>query len=210
MSHARRLIAFLALACLAGGANAQTPPPAPPQTSPAPQVRVPAPSTDTATGLIFPPAIAGIPQTASVDYGQSYNRADLGYSWSYAKAGLLSATLYLYTLGATSIPSGASAQVEQQLGQAVRDIYENASQNRYADVATARGPEDCRVGAHLFRCTTLTATTAKTQTPVFLMVMLTGYRSRYLKLRLDWLRNAPASQQAKDRFVQAIEATLAR
>jgi len=198
----RRLLAAFATVVLATAANAQ---------GQAPPPRAPAPSTDVATGLTFPPAIAAIPQTGSVDYAQTFNLPDLGYSWTYATPGTMSATIYIYGAKDAAVPPGPSSlKVANDLQQAVKDIYGAADQNRYENVATVRGPEECKVGGHAFKCTTLTATTARDKLSVFMVVMVTGYKNRFLKLRLEWRRNSAPSQQAKDRFVQAFEQTLSR
>jgi len=166
---------------------------------------VPAPDTHAATGLTFPPVIADAIIVKSIDYGAS-GRPDLGYSWSYNAPGRLAATVYLYTLNQPSIASGAaSPEVVAEVDNAVRDIYRaaEATKDRYADLQTVAGPENCTLGALAFRCATLSAINVKAQYRLFTAVMVTGYRNHFLKLRIDWKQD-PSGQSAKDAFLQAL------
>src|SRR5262245_22110830 len=70
------------------------------------QQSAPAPAYHVATKVTFPAQIADANQTRSVDYGKSYNEPGLGQSWHYIVPQTLSASIYLYTYGQASIPTG--------------------------------------------------------------------------------------------------------
>ena len=189
-------VALMALPCLA---LAQGPP------------RVPAPDTHAPTGLTFPPMIANAKKVASTDYGKSGGRPDLGYSWNYGTPGLLSATVYVYNFGVPAISSAAgNPVVRAQFEQAYSDIQQMAKYNRYQDLKIVKGPEDCPVGAMVFRCITLSATTMTDKKRVFTALMLGGYRGYFLKLRLDWLENSATSEAVVGRFVQTLVGAIVR
>ncbi len=190
----------LAIAALAGIARAED--------QKTPQA-VAAPATDEATGLTFPSQIGGVAQLKSMDYGRSHNRPDLGYSWSYAAPGRLSATVYVYDLGKPTVPFGAtSSEVAGQFQQSLDDIYRAAKLNRYDDLQPFQGPDNCKIGPLTFRCATLSAVTAKGNNHVFTAAMVTGYRNHYLKIRIDWAQGSAESQSAKDQFLQALGAII--
>jgi hypothetical protein len=173
--------------------------------------RVPAPDTHAATGLSLPPRIATAEKYASTDYGRTFGRPELGYSWNYRTPGLLTATIYVYNLGNLAIPSGiANPLVQGQFQQALTDIEVAAKHNRYEELKPVQGPTDCAFGIVIFRCIALSALRAADKRPLYTALMITGYRNHYLKLRLDWLEGSVASQQEVDRFVQTLVGAIVR
>lgn len=176
----------------------------------APMQRVPAPDREPVTGLVFPPQIADARKTSSLDYGRTAGRPELGYSWHYQTARLLSATIYVYTLSIRSIPDGpASPVVLAQFQRSLDEIGEAARLlKKYEQVKTVRAPADCPVGGIVFRCVTLSAVAGSTRQQVNTALMVTGYRNNFLKLRLDWPEGSDLGQTAVDRFVQTLVGAL--
>lgn len=200
---ARKLCAF-ATACLAvltlaiGGAGAQTQP-----------ANVAAPDREPATGLTFPPEIAGARLARSTDYAKTVNRPDLGYSWIYEIAQRLFITLYVYPAKSGRVPDGATDDlVLAQFQQALGDIYEGAKRGRYDELKPIDAPSKCTVGGLTFLCITLSALQPKTKQPVRTALMVTGYRGQFLKMRLDWTDTPDNSRASVDRFLQAVIETI--
>ncbi len=197
------VLALLGLAL--GGAVAQgQPQEAPPQ-------RVPAPDRHPATGLNFPPQIAGATRYGSTDYGKTAGKPELGYGWNYRIGDQLVATVYVYNLSIRSIPDGpTSPVVQQQFQTSLLEIYQLAKYNRYEDIKTAKEPADCAIGGIIFRCITLWAIRSIDKKPVYSALMLTGYRNHFLKLRLDWLEGSTTSQAMVDRVTNALVGSIMR
>jgi hypothetical protein len=199
----RKLSAF-ATACLAAltvaiaGAGAQTPPP-----------NIPAPSHEPATGLSFPPEIAGARLAYSADYAKTMSRPDLGYAWNYQIAQRLFVTIYVYPAKSGRVPDGATDDlVLAQFQQALGDIYEGAKRGRYDDLKPVDAPGKCTIGGLAFLCVTLSALQPKTREPVHTALMVTGYRGQFLKMRLDWIDTPDNSRASVDRFLQTVIETI--
>lgn len=205
-SMLRVMVFALALLGLAvGSAGAQN------QPQPSPPQRVPAPDRHAATGLHFPPQIAGATQYGSTDFGKTARKPELGYGWNYRIGDQLIATVYVYDLSIRSIPDGPSSPVVQQQFQAsLQEISQLAKYNRYEDLKTAKGPTDCTIGSLVFRCITLSAVRSVDKKPVYSAPMLTGYRNNFLKLRLDWLEGSATSQSMVDSFTQTLVGAMTR
>lgn len=181
------------------------------QPQPSPQQRVPAPDRHPATGLMFPPQIAGATKYGSTDYGKTAGKPELGYGWNYRIGDQLIATVYVYDLSIRSIPDGPSSPVvQQQFQTSLQEIYQLAKYNRYEDIKTAKGPTDCTFGSIVFRCITLSALRSIDKKPIYSALMLTGYRNNFLKLRLDWLEGSATSQSMVDGFTKALVGTMTR
>jgi hypothetical protein len=175
------------------------------------QPLVPAPDRDGATGLVLPPRIATAVKVRSTDYGKSMGRPELGYSWHYQTPGLLSASVYVYTMAVRSIPDGPSSSlVLANFQQALGEIETAAKYKRYEQLKTIRGPADCPAGSVIFRCITLSAIQGSNRMPIYTALMVTGYRNHFLKLRLDWVEGSVASQAEVDRFVQTLAGAILR
>ncbi len=197
------VLAMLALAVGSVSAQGQ-PQPTPPQ-------RVPAPDRHAATGLSFPPQIAGATKYNSTDYGKTAGKPELGYGWNYRIGDQLIATVYVYDLSIRSIPDGPSSPVvQQQFLTSLQEIYQLAKYNRYEDLKTAKEPSDCVIGGLIFRCITLSAIRSIDKKPIYSALMLTGYRNNFLKLRLDWLEGSNTSQSMVDRFMQTLVGAMTR
>lgn len=199
----RKLSAF-ATVCLAvltfarADAGAQTPPP-----------NVPAPSHEPATGLSFPPEIAGARLAYSTDYAKTVGRPDLGYGWNYQVAQGLFVTIFVYPAKSGPVPDGATDElVLAQFQQALGDIYEGAKRGRYDDLKPVEAPGKCTIGGLAFLCVTLSAIQPKTGQPVRTALMMTGYRGQFLKLRLDWNDTPDNGQASVDRFLQTVIETI--
>lgn len=181
------------------------------QPQPSPQQRVPAPDRHPATGLTFPPQIAGASKYGSTDYGKTAGKPELGYGWNYRIGDQLIATVYVYDLSIRSIPDGPSSPVvQQQFQTSLQEIYQLAKYNRYEDIKTAKGPTDCTFGSIVFRCITLSALRSVDKKPIYSALMLTGYRNNFLKLRLDWLEGSATSQSMVDSFTQTLVGAMTR
>lgn len=181
------------------------------QPQPSPQQRVPAPDRHAATGLTFPPQIAGATKYGSTDYGKTAGKPELGYGWNYRIGDQLIATVYVYDLSIRSIPDGPSSPVvQQQFQTSLQEIYQLAKYNRYEDIKTAKGPTDCTFGSIVFRCITLSALRSVDKKPIYSALMLTGYRNNFLKLRLDWLEGSATSQSMVDSFTQTLVGAMTR
>ena len=200
---ARKLRAFVT-ACVAvlmlatGGAEAQTQP-----------ANVAAPEREPATGLTFPPEIAGARLTHSTDYAKTVNRPNLGYGWTYQIAQKLFITLYIYPAKSGSVPDGATDDlVLAQFQQALGDIYEGAKRGRYDELKPVDPPGKCTIDGLTFLCITLSALQPQTKQPVRTALMVTGYRGQFLKMRLDWTDTPDNSRASVDRFLQAVIETI--
>ena len=197
------VLALLGIA--AGGAIAQN------QPQPSPPQRVPAPDRHDATGLNFPPQIADASKFGSTDFGRTAGKPELGYGWNYRVVDQLIATVYVYDLAMKSIPDGPSSPVvRQQFETSLQEIYQLAKYNRYEDIKTEEEPTDCAIGRLVFRCMTLAAIRSADRKHVYSALMLTGYRSNFVKLRLDWLEGSATSQSAVDSFTQALVSAMTR
>ncbi|MBN9086066.1 MAG: hypothetical protein J0J01_04080 [Reyranella sp.] len=169
---------------------------------------VPAPAFHAATKVTFPDRIADASRTRSIDYGKSYNEPRLGQSWHYQVPQTLSASIYLYTLGQTAIPNGATAAaVLQQFQQSQGELSQSG---KYERVAVLKGPADCVVGSMTFRCVVETGTVVSTRSADKLQLLVTGFRNHFLKVRLDWHQNSPQGDAAAERFLQALASQVLR
>jgi hypothetical protein len=196
----RHLLALIVLTMAPALALAQQAPQPPP---------VPAPERHAPTSLAFPPHIDQAEKYASTDYAKTMNRPDLGYAWNYRVPGLTVATIYLYSLGNASIPSGDdNPLVLAQFRQAYSDIQVMAKSNRYDELKLMKEPADCRVASVVFRCLTLAAIRSADKVRVATALMVTGYRNSFLKLRIDWQAGVPAAEAAVGGFVNAFAATM--
>lgn len=175
------------------------------------QLRIPAPDRHPATGLVFPPQIATAQKSYSIDYGKAMQRPELGYAWNYQTPQLLSATVYVYTMGVQTITDGPSGPpVVAQFQRSLQDIYDGARiGGRYEQLKTVKGPTDCPFGSIVFRCVTLSGINSEKQR-VYTGLMVTGYRGNFIKLRLDWRENSELSQAVVDRFVQTLVGAIMR
>lgn len=199
------VLGFALIGLALGGAVAQG------QSQQAPSQRVPAPDRHPATGLNFPPQIAGAIKYGSTDYGETAGKPELGYGWNYRVGDQLIATVYVYDLSIRSIPDGPSSPVvQQQFQTSLQEIYQLAKYNRYEDIKTAKGPTDCKVSGLVFQCITLSAIRSADKKPIYSALMLTGYRNNFLKLRLDWLEGSAASQSMVDQFTQTLVGAMTR
>lgn len=177
------------------------------QGSQQPQI-VPAAAYHPGTKVTFPAQIADASQTKTVDYGKTYNEPGLGQSWHYTVPQTLSASVYLYTYGQTSISAGPnSPALLGQFQQATGDISES---KKYAKIAVLRGPSDCTAGTLTFRCVTISAVVTSTGAQDKLQLLMTGFRNHFLKIRLDWHQGSPAGDAAADRFVQTLATSVLR
>jgi hypothetical protein len=192
----RLLLAILGVVLVLGAPVARA------QESPGPQVHF-------ATGLSFPADIADARLTRWNDYGQSAGRPELGFSYHYAIPRRLVATIYVYNLN-QRVPDGTDHPViAAQFHQAWGDIENVARTGRYRDLHRLDGPEICRYRTLALRCATFRAVVAASNQPVFGRVMVTGYRGHFVKLRLDWGRDA-IEIASVDRFVDALTAAMAK
>jgi hypothetical protein len=189
-------IALLALLLLPAPVLAQSPQP------------VPAPAIHAATKVSFPDQIGGANRTRSVDYEKTYNEKGLGYSWHYIVPQTLSAGIYLYDFGQSSIPTGpAGTAVQQQFQQGMGDILES---KKYEQITIVKGPADCTYGAITFRCVVETCTVVSTRSADKLELLVTGFRNHFLKVRLDWHQRSPQGDAAAERFMQALATQVLR
>jgi hypothetical protein len=163
------------------------------------------PLVHAATGLTFPPEVAGVRMTRWTDYGHSAGRPDLGFSYQYALPGRLLTTVYVYTNN-QRVPDGAdNPVVAAQFQQAYGDIETVAQQTgRYRDLRRLAEPGPCRVGAITLRCVSFSALRPPGDQPAFLRLMVTGYRAHFVKLRLDWTREADFGDADVERLLQAL------
>jgi hypothetical protein len=172
------------------------------------QQAAPAPAFHAATKVTFPDQIGGASRTRSVDYGKTYNEPGLGQSWHYTVPQTLSAGIYLYTYGQTSIAAGpGSPAVLQQFEQAMGDIPES---KKYEQLAVLKGPTDCTFGAITFRCVIETCVVVSTRSADKLQLLVTGFRNHFLKVRLDWHQNSPQGDAIVERFMQALGSQVLR
>lgn len=206
----RTALATLATLLSATLVEAQGQPQRQPQGQPQSQQQyVPAPDRHPATGLVFPAQVANVPKVRSVDYGKTFHKPGVGYSWGYQSGREFLATVYLYNLDIRGIPDGAaSQQVVSQFQQALQDIRQAAAARKYDQLKVIRGPADCTAGSLTFRCITMSA--MRDGRPLHTGLMLTAYRGYFLKLRLDWFDGAKFTQATVDRFVQTLIATIVR
>lgn len=201
----RKLCAFAMVCCAllafaVGSAVAQNAPP-----------RIPAPEREPATGLTFPAEFANARLATSVDYGKTMNRPDLGYAWNYQTNQQLFVTLYVYPPASGFIPDGPMDDaVLTQFQRALADIYEGAKLGRYEQLKPVDGPGQCTIGGLAFLCTTLSAVQPNTKKPLHTALMVTGYRDRFLKLRLDWIDTPANDRAAVDGFLQSLIDTIRR
>lgn len=177
----------------------------------APPPRIPAPDREPVTGLTFPAEIANARLATSIDYSKTMNRPDLGYAWNYQTNQQLFVTLYVYPPRTESIPDGPMDDaVLAQFQRALADIYEGAKLGRYDQLKPVDGPDKCTIGGLTFLCATLSAIQPNTKKPLHTALMVTGYRDRFLKLRLDWVDTPANSRTAVDGFMQSLISGIRR
>lgn len=164
---------------------------------------VAAPERNAETGLAFPDMIGPARKVSSADYSRAKGMPELGWAWNY-ETQAVTTTFYVYNAGIASIPSGATGSaVLTQFQQAAADIELGARAGRYEELKASQGPSNCTVGAMVFRCITFTAVLPRDQQPVFTRLFVTGYRNYFLKIRQDWLQNAPTATRDVDAIIQA-------
>ena len=165
--------------------------------------RVPAPERNAETGLAFPDTIGPARKVGSADYGKSNGSPELGYAWNY-ETQAIATTFYIYNFGIAEIPPGARGSVVlTQFQQAIADIEMGASAGRYEQLQPSQGPGDCTIGVLVFRCITFAAVNPRDRRPVFVRLLVTGYRNYILKIRQDWPQNSPEAAREVDTVVQA-------
>lgn len=170
-----------------------------------------APATHKATGLTFPPSIAGIAIQRSIDYGRSDNNPGLGYGYTYGVPGRLIVTAYVYDLG-QRVPDGhQSPTVLAAFEESLRSIHLVARRaGKYRDLRVVQAPAGCAYGAVVFRCATLAAISSDGTQPLYTRLLLTGYRNYFLKLRVDWRQNSPDDTTEVERMLQTFVGTVLR
>jgi hypothetical protein len=169
---------------------------------------VPAATFHTATRVSFPDRIADASRTRTIDYDKTYKKPGLGQSWHYTVPATLSASVYIYNLNQTAIPTGANAPaVLQQFQQAMGEI---AQSGKYERITMLKGPTDCAVGGLTFRCVIETCVVVSTRSADKLQLLVTGFRNHFLKIRLDWHQGSPQGDAAAERFAQALAAQVLR
>ena len=167
---------------------------------------IPAPDHHAATGLTLPPLLGQAAKRSSTDYAKTINRPDLGYSWNYGVQDVMSGTVFIYQLGATSIPSGTtSPTMTAQFEQAYGDIRTAASQ-RAEELTVKKSPADCPVAQVIFRCMTLYAQ-GSGRPRLERTLMLTSYRNHFVKVRID-SAPGPQTDAVVSSFVAALAALL--
>jgi hypothetical protein len=159
------------------------------------------------TKVTFPAQIGGASQTRSTDFGKSLNRPDLGQAWHYAVQDTLSASVYLYMLDQSSVPSGPnSPAVLEEFQNSMNDMKQSS---KYEKVVLD-APRDCVVAPITFRCVTGTAVLASDREQDMVQLLVTGFRNHFLKVRLDWFRGSPPNDGAAERFVQSLVSAVLR
>jgi hypothetical protein len=196
-------IVLIASALIGGPALALDPPSPDDDTS--------APATHRPTGLTFPPAIAGVALQRSIDYARGANSPGLGYGYSYGVPGRLVVTIYVYDLG-QRVPDGhQSPAVAATFDESVQSIHFVARRTGdYRDLRIVQASTTCPYGAVVFLCATFSAVSADGTQPLYTRLLLTGYRSYFLKLRLDWRQDSPADTAAVERVVQTFVGAVLR
>ena len=194
--HARPLIrllrasAFLTLLLVAPGAWAQE-----------------GTLTHAPTGLIFPAELAGVPRMRVVDYEQTSNNKALGMSYHDVEHGQIDASIYVYDANDPPPDGTANPAVARQFERAQADIEQVARQTgKYVDLRRIAGPDACVFGRVAFRCAMFSAKTER-GTPIYTWVLISGHRGHYVKIRLDWPQDLPASGVGPDKLVRAFTAT---
>jgi len=172
-----------------------------------PQI-MPAPAFHAGIKVTFPQQVGGAEQTKTVDYAKTFNRPELGQSWHYSIPGTISASVYVFTLGQTSIPNGAaSPAVHDHFKQAMAEIQQS---QKYEKIAVAKGPANCVFGTIAFRCVTENATVVQTKENDRLQLLVTGFRNHFVKVRLDWHQGSAVGDAAADRFMQGLVSQVLR
>ncbi|MGE0420773.1 MAG: hypothetical protein AB7O88_00835 [Reyranellaceae bacterium] len=178
---------------------------------PAPSGDMSAPATHKPTGLTFPPSIAGVSLRRSIDYGRSAGNPGLGYGYTYALPGRLVITAYVYDLG-RRVPVGhQSPLLTAAFDESLQSIHLVAQRSgKYRDLRVVQAPSACPYGAVVFRCATLSATSADGTLPLYTKLLLTGYRDHFLKLRVDWRQDSPGDTAEVERVVQTFVGAILR
>lgn len=162
------------------------------------------------TGLIFPTDLAGVPRTRMVDYEQTAKNKALGMSYHYAERGQIDASIYVYDANDPPPDGAANAAVARQFDRAQADIEQVARQTgKYVDLTRIAGPDACIFGRVVFRCALFSATT-ESGTPIYTWVLISGQRGHYVKIRLDWPQQLPASAAGPDKLMRAFTSTGAK
>jgi hypothetical protein len=169
---------------------------------------VPAPERNVETRLAFPDKIGPARKSGSIDYSQTKAAPELGWAWHYETPRTVT-TFFIYNLGISSIPPGATGgAVLTQFQQAVADMEVATQVGGYEQLKRSQGPGNCTIGAIVFRCITFTAVLPRDKFPVFSRLYLTGYRNYFLKIRQDWPQNSPDAAREADAVIQAFASTI--
>ncbi|MEW6303957.1 MAG: hypothetical protein AB1705_10830 [Verrucomicrobiota bacterium] len=146
---------------------------------------------DAKLGLTFPKEI----KTFERSEWHRFDEPELGYSVAYNS--LTSAvTVYVYHGGLKRIQSGAGKEAKQQFEQAKRDILMAQRLGGYRSVKPL-GDTEIKLGGETNGLTALKATfeIARNEGETMSMLVLTGHKNHFVKLRCTYPKHLKASSE---------------
>ncbi|MBN1673306.1 MAG: hypothetical protein JXR37_19830 [Kiritimatiellae bacterium] len=171
--------------------------------------QAPAPYRHAATGLVFPLELGGLSQSGVVEYEKE--QPGLGISVGYHGA-VLTATLYLYTMGEKRIADGVGSDpVKTHFSHVVQDVFRAQERGYYEDViklfegntalgSAADGPD--------LLCASLMLKLRNQDR--LSRVCLMGYKNHFFKIRFTYLAAAKERAEAElEAFMNALAHLLA-
>ncbi len=165
------------------------------------------------TGVAFPDAIA---QFTRVEV-QELSDQRLGVAIRYVVPGLAKADLFIFDLGMREIETGvASRLVISQFERMKRDIFTLQDRGLYSDVKSLGEPSDIelpRIGdlrlLHARPSYSERAPSGELKSKVFSHAYLTGYRNKFLKIRITYPVNAEeAGEKAAQQLLEGLRDVL--
>jgi hypothetical protein len=152
------------------------------------------PFVEPATGVTFPPTLGKWKRGQDRDYGPGW-----GVSIAYYSPGGVTATIYIYNLGLTEIPTGIASQVvkdafaetKREIDEAMRERGGSAKQLAEGEAPLGAAPDALKMLRVGFTIVFKDGYEKSSD------AYLTGYKNQLLKLRLSYPKEQRARHSAE-------------
>ena len=167
------------------------------------QTQSTAPTIDAGTKLNFAATVGGAQFERSVNYAAPpANNPGQGMSYFYSTPKKMVITVQVFD-GGRRVPAGSTNPVVvSEFTNEIESVEQQIKNSGYTNFERPSVPSSCTYGAQTFRCITYGATTQGNMR-VYSKLLLTGYQSHFIKIRIDWGQQLQASSADAEAALQA-------
>ena len=167
------------------------------------QTQSTSPTIDAGTKLNFPATLGGAQFERSVNYAAPpANNPGQGMSYFYSTPKKMVITVQVFDSG-RRVPAGSTNPVVvSEFTNELESVEQQIKNSGYTNFERPSVPSSCTYGTQTFRCITYGATTQGNMR-VYSKVLLTGYQSHFIKIRIDWGQQLQVSGADAEAALQA-------